>query len=117
MSTFTTELDGKMLPDVIAEIVEAWYDNQQIDNKIENKIVNNENGAYTLDLMKKYKMSKPTICRLLRGLNIKASALFKDGHRYSYLDNEKLQKLSPYLDAWLKGMSVNEIIDMLPKSS
>ena len=113
MSIFTTELNGKMLPDVIAEIVEAWYDNQQIDNAIEGEIIPNEDGAITVDLMNKHKMSKATFHRILRGLKIKPSMRYRDGSRFSYIESKDLQRLYPVFEAWRKGMSTNEIIDKI----
>lgn len=37
MSKFCIDLEGVMLPDAIAAVVEAWYDAQNVDNLIEQK--------------------------------------------------------------------------------
>ena len=37
MSKFCIDLEGVMLPDAIAAVVEAWYDAQNVDNLVEQK--------------------------------------------------------------------------------
>jgi len=37
MSTFCIDLEGVMLPDAIAAVVEAWYDAQNVGNLVEQK--------------------------------------------------------------------------------
>jgi hypothetical protein len=113
MSIFTTNLRGKMLPDVIAEIVEAWYQAQEISEDIEKDMITYDADISSADIQDKYKMSNATYHRILRLLKIKSFLKVVEGRRISFITSEDLNKLSPCLDAWRRGKTVTDIAKMI----
>ena len=63
MSKFCIELEGMMLPDAIAAVVEAWYDAQGVD--LSNDLMP------MADLANRWGITANTVSRRLRFLGIK----------------------------------------------
>ena len=71
MTKFCIELEGVMLPDAIAAVVEAWYDAQNTESfdwvtDLRMQIKREFGRGWTLDAVQKTKLIPHGLCRLTK---------------------------------------------------
>ncbi len=128
MSKFCIDLEGIMLPDAIAAVVEAWYeaqnctpqDKSQIDDLIPmistgTPIHQPSADVRLIDWAKSVGLSRSTVYELIKLLDIEPVARRIPGSRRpaSHLTVEHVRKINPWASKIASGMTLPEIRDSI----
>ena len=110
MSKFTIELQHLSLPEAIAALVEAWYDNQMLDFE-ELEEVAMPSLIRLSDWIKSTGISRATAYELLRLLQIKPEPRRVPTSRkpVSYLSIDQLKLLQPWAQNIMDGSTVASV--------
>ena len=102
MNKFCIDLDGVMLPDAIAAVVEAWYEAQNTQTTVSEK--KKEEKYYTVqELEKILKKSRATIYRVLnlnKGVLNASFDPYKLNHEYRVDSTDLIRVSSLEIDRW-----------------
>lgn len=113
MSKFCIELDGMMLPDAIAAVVEAWYEAQCI-NDAQTQITI-PRVARLSDWIEASGLSRSTAYELLKLLQIEPEARRVPTSRkpVSHLSADQVQLLQPWADKIQRGSTLPQIRELV----